>query len=205
MITNALMQWALSAAFVLITSYSLLGIVRSASVRDRIGYLSHALMGVAMFTMIWPWGMSLVIVPQIVVFSLATLFFLYLAWGDRRHPKSGGAHRGHHDGAGKLVYHATMMAGMVGMGFAMLGYGTAMSGAMDRSGRAAPLWVSVMGLLFAVGFAIAAWFFIGSTLAAATAPAARTSPGRLRLADGVWNFLMAAGMLALFVPLINFG
>jgi hypothetical protein len=221
MITNTVLQWVLSSTFVIITAYSLFWVVRSRTSRDRISYLTHVLMGAAMCSMIWPWGMALVIVPQIVVFSLAALWFLSLAWHDRHNPKALGAPRGHHDGSGKLAYHAGMMAGMVGMGFAMLGYGTAsgsmgvtaansvpgmdMSGTMDMSGVASGFWVSVLGVIFALGFAVAALFFVGSTLAAATTVDARTSPGRLRLADGGWNFLMAAGMLALFVPLISFG
>jgi hypothetical protein len=205
MITNAVLQWVLSAVYVLITAYSLYWIVRCPTGRDRISYVTHALMGVAMFAMIWPWGMSLLIVPQIAVFSLATLWFLYLAGRDRGHPEERSAHRGHHGGSGKLIYHAGMMVAMVVMGFSMLGYVTPMSEPMHMSGPASPLWVSVLGAAFALAFAVATVFFVGSSFAAARAPAARTSPGRKRLADGAWNFLMAAGMLALFVSLVNFG
>lgn len=224
MITNIALQWALSALFILTTAYAVVWMVRSWTAGDRISYLAHALMGLAMFAMIWPWGMQTWIVPQIVVFSFATLWFLFLIGGHGRHPQAPGAHDGHHNSSGQLAYHAGMMASMVGMGFAMLAYGTAsvstgdlagiddMSG-MDAaggmaSGMSSPVWVTVISVTCALGFAVATVYFLRSTVVAATAPAApteRTRLGGYRTADAVWNLLMAAGMLVLFLPLISFG
>jgi hypothetical protein len=63
MITNIGLEWALSIVYVIITGYALVWIVRSRSGRDRVSYFAHALMGMAMFAMIWPWGTALFLVP----------------------------------------------------------------------------------------------------------------------------------------------
>jgi hypothetical protein len=64
--------------------------------------------------------------------------------------------------------------------------------------------VCVLVPVGAVGFGVATLFFISRTVSAAAIPQSRKIHGPGKLADSVWNILMAAGMLALFVPLIHF-
>lgn len=222
MITNVAAQWILSAVFALTAAYSVFWIVKSWTARDRISYLTHALMSVAMFAMVWPWGAGLLLIPQIVVFSAATIWFLYLLAVRPKTAREHTASGGHHDGKRTLGYHAGMMAAMVVMGAAMTGMGTAegtglapadamgsMPG-MDMSAGAAsgmvlPLWAGMSALICALGFGIATLYYVGSFLASATADGGFSRPRISRTADAGWKLLMAAGMATLFVPMISFG
>ncbi len=219
MITSAPFQWILSVVFIATTMYSIYWVLQSWNARDRVSYATHALMSLGMFAMIWPWGMDLLIGSQIVVFSLATVWFVALIASHRTSRRSLTHSDGHHDGRPKLAYHAGMMAAMVVMAVAMLGIrsrdmtasvatsGGSMPG-MDMSGAAAtslasPLWVNVLAITCVIGFAVAAIYFIGSLLASSTSADRVTRPGRFRIADAVWNLSMAGGMAVLFLPLIS--
>jgi hypothetical protein len=217
MITSVAEQWALSAVFVLIAGYAVFGVVGSRTVRDRVAYALHVLMGLAMFTMVWPWGMGLLLVQQAVLFGGAAFWFLLLlALHRRRSPERGVAASGHHDGPGAIAYHAGMMAAMAAMAFAMIRLSTpevmataahdgSRLASMDMSANTAmvvssPVWVTVISIVFAAGFAIAALYFLGTALSGIAV--ATTALDRARRADAVWNLLMAVGMVALFLPMI---
>lgn len=217
MISNSVIAVLLSVVFVVTGAYSIYGIATSHTARDRISYGAHTLMSAAMFCMIWPWGQELFLLPQIVIFTAATVWFIVLAAA----PASPEGHlaTGHHDGRRRLLYHAGMMAAMVVMAFAMIGMNSGMRSSassmdmgsmpgMDMSGSGggmvSPLWVSVVSLALAIAFGIAALYFIGSTLKSATAEHASERSGRRRTADASWNLLMAVGMAALFIPMISF-
>jgi hypothetical protein len=218
MISNPVIAVLLSIVFVVTGAYSIYGIVTSHTSRDRISYGTHALMSAAMFCMIWSWGQELLLLPQIVFFTAATIWFIVLAAA----PASPDGHlaTGHHDGRRTLLYHAGMMAAMVVMAFAMIGMNSGMTSSassmdmgsmpgMDMSGSGggmvSPLWVSTVSLVLAIAFGVAAIFFVGSTLMSATAENNQGRSGRRRTADATWNLLMAVGMAALFVPMISFG
>lgn len=221
MISNPLLQWLLSAAFLGIAVYALVRTVRARTFADRVSYATHVLMGVAMFTMVWPWGMQLLLVPQIVVFGLSTVWFLWLFFSRRHHTAEMDSH---HSGSGILAYHAGMMAAMVVMAVGMMQMGATassvaagghhdmasmpgmdMSGAGGGGGMGFPLWVGVASALAALGFGIAALYFIGNTLASATSSERASRRGRTRTAEAVWNLLMAVGMAVLFIPMASFG
>ncbi|UYY83627.1 DUF5134 domain-containing protein (plasmid) [Arthrobacter sp. YA7-1] len=222
MITNPVAQWLLCAIFILTGAYSLFRTVKPSAVHERISHGAHALMAAAMAAMIWPWGMSLLLVPQMAVFSLAALWFIYLFAAHPTRQRSDRALDSHHGGRGTLAFHGAMMAAMVAMAAAMraatsgtgntpgTGPMASMPG-MDMpahsmaSAMATPLWASVLSAACAAGFGIAALFYLGSTLAGATSPHRRTGPGLRATADAAWNLLMATGMAALFLPLVNFG
>jgi uncharacterized membrane protein len=217
-ISNSFVAVLLSVVFVATAAYSTFQMVRSRPVRDRVSYAFHTLMSAAMFCMIWPWGVELFLVPQIVIFSAATIWFVILAVT----PATAEGHlaTGHHDGPRKLLYHGGMMAAMVVMAFGMIGMSSgamsmpssmemgAMPG-MDMSGggggMVAPLWIGIASLVLGIGFGIAALYFLGSGLAVATSGEGPAISRRRGGADAGWNLLMAAGMAALFIPMISFG
>lgn len=161
--------------------------MRSRSGRDRVSYFTHALTGMAMFAMIWLWGTALFLVPQIVVFSLATLWFLFLVISAQRYPQPHGLPAGHHEGSGRLAHHAGMMAAMVRMACGMLGgssatmptggpsamdsmQGMAMAQGMNMFRVTSPLRVSVLVPVLALGFGVATLCFISRTVSATAIP-----------------------------------
>lgn len=147
---------------------------------DRISNILHLVMSVAMLSMPWAW--SLRIFPadvQIVVFSLATAF--YLALLILRPDAIAGPTVGHHSRPPLLAYHAVMMGSMIVMGVLMRGMGSMSEarggrtgsggGSMPRMGH--PMnhspgmmmqisaWESVTSIVLGIGFALAAvWFVI---------------------------------------------
>jgi hypothetical protein len=87
------LRWLLTVVFGAATVWSASGRWVSrpgdpATGTDRISDLLHALLGIAMIVMVWPWGMAVPAGPQIVVFALATIWFLRLALVP---PRSGAA------------------------------------------------------------------------------------------------------------------
>lgn len=217
MITAPFAQWLLSAVFALTFSYAMVGIIRPGSVRDRFAYCLHALMSVAMFAMVWPWGIHALLVPQVVVFTAAALWFTAIAVAGRAPTPDSEEREGHHDGKGTLLYHGGMMAAMAVMAAGMTTMGTSQHSVssmsmgsmpgMDMSsgssgGMPMPLWVTLVSAACAISFGVAALYFLGSALAAATGNERRSSLARSRAVRATWNLLMAVGMAALFVPMI---
>lgn len=219
MIGDPVAQWLLTILFFVTAVYAAAWILRANGIRDRIGYAIHLVMSAAMLIMVWPWGMNFALIPQAVVFSAATVWFLvqFLLPGTPRHDRE--TADGHHDARRSLLYHAAMMAAMVFMavGMSTMRAGDGAGGSMNMgsmpgmdmsgsagSGAAFPVWVAVLSLVCAIGFGIAALYFVGSLLAAATSAERSSRPARLRSANAGWNLLMAAGMAALFAPMITF-
>lgn len=225
MISNPVLQWILSALFVAIVLYAIVKTATSRTVVDRVSYGTHVLMGTAMFSMVWPWGMDLLLVPQIVVFGGATLWFAWLFLSRATHRDAADDHGdGHHSRAGVLAYHAGMMAAMVLMAVSMMQMGTADGSAaggghdmgsmpgMDMSDDAGgtmsmgfPLWVGLASAACAIAFGVAALYFTGNALASATSAERSSRPARTRTLEAVWNVLMAIGMAALFLPMASLG
>ncbi|MFJ4006124.1 DUF5134 domain-containing protein [Streptomyces sp. NPDC090023] len=70
----------LTAMFALPTVYALwLTTTPGRALSDRVGHALHAVMGVAMVAMVWPWGMQLPVGPQVVVFAAGALWFAVAA------------------------------------------------------------------------------------------------------------------------------
>jgi hypothetical protein len=237
-ISSPAAQWLLSALFAVVIAYAVVHLGRSSSIRDKISYAIHTVMGLAMLAMVWPWGMVVPPIVQIVVFTAGALWFVsLLLFPGMGKPVDGAP--GHHDGRAKTVYHGAMMAGMVAMAVGMAeigggqsfpsgtvtttatGVGTraaaatgstampgmpgmAMSAGAVLPGGGVPVWANVLAIACAIAFGVASLAFAGITLATATSGTVTTAPGRLRIADAVWNLLMAGGMTILFLPLIQF-
>lgn len=89
-------------------------LIRAQEPRARVDDGTHVLMCVSMLAMTFPWGDNWPVLPQLIVFGLATLWFLGQLFAPA---PTGGAHR-HGTGSVRLVamvYHAVMMAAMVWM------------------------------------------------------------------------------------------
>ncbi|APU16045.1 DUF5134 domain-containing protein [Actinoalloteichus fjordicus] len=113
MVDGPLLRWLFTIGF----AVALLGFLRQLvgrpadgpSLPARISALAHVLMCAAMVAMTWPWGMSIPLTPQLVVFSLATAWFLALTVGRLRAGREQAA------GPSAHVHHTLMAAAMVWM------------------------------------------------------------------------------------------
>lgn len=170
---------------------------------SRVSDVFHVLMSVAMLAMPWSWGMTLAPPTlQIIVFAVATLFYLVFTLGSGRY----GSHEHHGPGgSGRLVlgYHVVMMAAMVVMGVMMLprAGGAAMSmPEMDMSSGGHSMhgswsgWTPISWILVVVFAAATAWLLVRLIASA------RVRQHPLARLDGVLLLLMSAGMALAFIP-----
>ncbi|NQX25638.1 DUF5134 domain-containing protein [Curtobacterium sp. VKM Ac-2852] len=170
---------------------------------SRVSDVFHVLMSVAMLAM--PWSLGMTLAPptlQIIVFALATVFYLVLTLGSGRY----GSHEHHGPGgSGRLVlgYHVVMMAAMVVMGVMMLPVagGASMSmPEMDMTGRGHSVhaswsgWTPIAWILVVV-FAVATVWLLVRLIASA-----RIRQHPLARLDGVLLLVMSAGMALAFIP-----
>lgn len=80
MIAASGLRWILSLMFAVPVLYGVWRMVLPATeLAERADHLWHAAMGVLMIAMVWPWGMDLAALPQVVLFSAGGLWFLAAA------------------------------------------------------------------------------------------------------------------------------
>lgn len=170
---------------------------------SRVSDVFHVLMSIAMLAMPWSWGMTLAPPTlQIIVFAVATLFYLVLTLGGGRY----GSHEHHGPGgSGRLVlgYHVVMMAAMVVMGVMMLPMagGAAMSMPEMNMGSGGHSmhgswsgWTPISWILVALFAAATVWMLVRLIASA------RVRQHPLARLDGVLLLLMSAGMALAFIP-----
>jgi hypothetical protein len=114
------LRWILTILFAVITAYGLYRAIRPGSAgrapADRLSHVLHAVMGLAMLAMAWPWGMRLPATPQVALFTLAALWFLLTAvlpQGKPTYARTGGHPRLHG------ILHSVIMGAMAWMVAAM--------------------------------------------------------------------------------------
>lgn len=85
MIAATGLRWILTTLFTVTTAFSLYRAIRpgpapaESTLPARLNLALHAVMGAAMLAMLWPWGTTLPVVPQVVLFALAAAWFLLAA------------------------------------------------------------------------------------------------------------------------------
>ena len=146
MVQDDLLRVLLSVLFGGSGLFLLAQTIRAREPRARVDDGTHVLMCVSMLAMTFPWGDSWPVMPQLIVFGLAALWFvgqLFVA------PLTGGAHR-HGTGAVRLVallYHAVMMAAMVWMvGLMSTLMNHSGSGGGEQDGRTGSAGTSMPGM-----------------------------------------------------------
>ena len=186
MVANDLLRVVLTVLFGGSGLFLLAQLIRAREVRARVDDGTHVLMCVSMLAMTYPWGDHWPVAPQLIVFGLATLWFLAQLFV----PPAAGGHR-HGAGAARIVallYHAVMMAAMVwmvGLMPTLMGHSTAgtgdgggMSGTSmpgmtmpDQAGSGGfPRGLALaLGWVLVVVFAVATLVWLRALLAAATA------------------------------------
>ncbi|GAA4884939.1 DUF5134 domain-containing protein [Saccharopolyspora cebuensis] len=207
MMASPLLQWALTALFAGTAAWSVARLVAARTgPAERISALCHLGMGAAMLAMVW---VHLPVVPQVVAFAIAALWFAVRAlvgprWRDEfQHPRI--AH----------LHHAATMGAMVWMAATMPVLMRASSGGGHQHHHAAGAQVALAPEAAAVPAAITAvtavlagyfvlsclpWlstaFDLGRTLPAPTGPAGR------RALDHACHGAMSFGMGAAFLGLL---
>ncbi|NDZ78983.1 DUF5134 domain-containing protein [Streptomyces sp. SID10853] len=139
MITATGLRWIMTVLFCALTLYGVWRALASGSAHGsahahaghpwvaRLAHLLHAVMALAMLAMVWPWGMDLLVVPQVVFFSLAAGWFLLAAVAWPGEPARGRALL-------SVLPHAVMTGAMAWM-VAAMAWGTSM-GSMGGGGEA---------------------------------------------------------------------
>lgn len=204
----------ITVLFAVVGLYCLLRTATGFSWIDRVSNAVHVLMSLVMALM--PWGPYAVIpaAAQITFFSLAALWYAYLALFDPH--ADAGPGESHHRGPALIWYHAGMMAAMVWMAVAMTPMSPSMSmGGMDMSGMQMPTAGGAMAMTGSTSWAMAvawvlggcfilatAWFLVRLVRQAVVAEALR---GRtlITILDSAVSALMAAGMALTFLVLMT--
>ncbi|WP_243790061.1 DUF5134 domain-containing protein [Saccharopolyspora gloriosae] len=110
MVESLLLSWILTVLFTATAAWCAFSATRPAlRPSDRLSSVSHLVMSLLMIAMTWPWGMSVPATPQVVLFSVATVWFVALT--ALRVPCA------HGYGSPRLahLHHAVMSAAMVWM------------------------------------------------------------------------------------------
>lgn len=220
MVSDPVFAWALTVCFATVGVVWLVALTGAQRRIDRGSFFAHVLMSASMAIMPWAWSMAVPALLQIVVFTVAALWYAGLLV--LRHA---GAHTGHHDGPVFLGYHAAMMTAMVWMSALMAlmaggdpagpasahAHGMSMPG-MNMPGMPTttpgldaatglwqqPLWAIVITLAFVAMFLVAAVCMLVA-LVRGRSPAA---PGPLSpVTQTLLNLVMAIGMGGSFLVL----
>lgn len=212
---------AIVALFAITGGWFVVRLVLDHDRHDRVFDLSHVLMSGVMIAMPFRWSAHIPAAAQLVTFSAAGLWFVYLAMFNPSavHPATPLTHGRHHSGRPRLLYHAAMMLAMVWMAVIMAPVtdAGAMQMAMppagptgtptdvhDHSGGTTGAamtmpsdlhpWATPISIMIGIGFAMAALWYIGRFVVLAGRRRAGRGPDLGRLADFGSAALMAAGM-----------
>ncbi|WP_114559285.1 DUF5134 domain-containing protein [Desertihabitans aurantiacus] len=186
MVEDVGLRVVLSVLFGVTAVWFVLHGVRGGSWADRVCDGCHAAMSLAMVGMAWPAGTGRFVVPQVLVFAAASLWFLLMAVLPSGRPTR---HREHADGGPWLHWlHVAMMLAMVWMLLAMPH--------LHGGGSAPASWVLTGTVLLALLLA-------GTALSVrATVPLLRRTPGRRAPAWHLAHVVMGAGMAAMVAPVL---
>lgn len=232
MVGSAAVRWTLSAVFALTAAYYLYGLARREERRHGprlvVDDALHVVMGAAMITMLWSWGLAVPVMVYVLVFTSAALWFVarglfpptpvVVSIGDP--PVAAG----HHGFRGLAWYHAAMMGSMVWMAVVMsvtmstlpvYSPGSTSTSTSSMPGMDMSMPGMDMGSTGSTGGSmvvpVASWIRIPSLLLAACFVAAavwlltagiRGRPARHSVAAGAVSGVMAAGMALAFVEMV---
>lgn len=187
MVEDALARGLLTAVFALTAAWFAGHGVRGGSWADRVCDTFHVLMSLSMVAMAWPWGTAVPVLPQVLLFAAASVWFVLMAvLPPDRPPRN----REHTDRGAWLPWlHVVMMVSMVWMLLAM----PALHGATTAAG---PLTVLS-------GVAVLVLLVSGTVLSVtATVPVVTGGRSGPRLPWHAAHVAMGAGMVAMVAPLL---
>jgi hypothetical protein len=178
MIQDIFQRWIVTALFVLAAAECMFAIATGRRAWALVvGRLLQVIMSVAMAVMAWPWGTTLPTVGPLMFFILAAVWFVAIGRTDDGHKVVNG-------------YHALEMLAMSWM-YAVMN-GNLLPG---QGGGGCPAWIDAANWIWAIGFAIAAlwwlyWYF--------AEPNAEPTKRWHRFFGAACQVMMAAGMAIAF-------
>ncbi|MDT6983486.1 DUF5134 domain-containing protein [Streptomyces lusitanus] len=213
MINATGLRWILTVLFVVPALYTLwLAATPARTLANRVGHVLHAVMGAAMAAMAWPWGMDLPAGPQVVLFSVAALWFAAAAAFRLRGTYSLRA------GLFAAVPHVVMMLAMAWMAAVMDGHAMSSGGGAggghhhtSGSGAASMMSLSGLGQQWTAGLLAAVlaafglvWLAQAFDQGRVTVPPVRGTTVLLpeKAAEPACHAAMAVGMAVMFVLLL---
>ncbi|MGW1681126.1 DUF5134 domain-containing protein [Saccharopolyspora sp. NPDC002376] len=223
MVESLLLRWILTVLFTASALWGLHRIVRAEPISPMSGRLTeqdreipggpavristawHVVMSAAMVAMCWPWGMTIPVAPQLVLFALMAVWFLALTanigWctGHRRW---------------QHAHHAVMAAGMCWMLAAMpslMSHGESDSGHVHHHSMGSGIlasapdptpanWVAVVFLLLGGYFVLTALPWLSA--AVDIGRKAQTRPQREAAYEATCHAAMTAGMGVMFLAVV---
>jgi len=206
MIHDVVLRWVVIALFGLTAAeYAVAIATERRPWTSIVNHILHLLMGVAMVVMAWPWAAKYPTTPPAAFFLLAAIAFVAMAVLAVRTAAARGLY----------VYHGLMMLATAWMFVVMDDHlmpahsstrsgmpmsmpmnmpGMDMSGMDMPTGSATPAWFTAVGWIGAVGFALAAVFWVYRYFVERR----RKVASRRSLGD-LGQAMMAAGMVIFFV------
>lgn len=154
MVDDPALQWILTVLFAATAVVSALAALRRPRGLATVGHVLHLLMSLVMIAMCWPWWFALPHTPQLVVFVLATAWYLGLVVALLLPVSHAAVHaRGEAHGVWHQVMHAVMMGAMVWMLVAM-GGGAMAGGGDGHHHHSLSTALALSGIAFVAGLVV---------------------------------------------------
>ena len=156
MVSDPVLQWALTLAFTATAVYALLRLIVDRQPLLTVGNALHLAMSAAMVAMCWPWWTVIPSIPQLIVFASGAAWFaaLVVLQGGRRVSRAAlGGHSAWHQ-----VSHAIMMLAMTWMVIAMPSGSTPAEDTHHHGGL--DLWGSLSGVAVTAALLISGVIFL---------------------------------------------
>lgn len=202
--------------FAVAGAYCAIRVVVGWSWIDRLSNGVHLVMSLVMLAMPWPWASVFPTAAQIVFFTAAGLWYVYLGLFDAH--ADAGPGEGHHSGPALLWYHAGMMAAMVWMAVAMTPFAAqAVMPGMSMSHREMTMsagsgitgmtggqpWAIAISWIFGILFCLATLWFLIRLIRQGIAAESLSGRNGVMLLDSLLSAVMAAGMALAFLLLMT--
>lgn len=195
MLSDPVLQWALTLAFSATAAYAAARLILDRKPLLTVAHAVHLAMSLAMIAMCWPWGMAIPALPQFLVFAGGTAWFVAMGalQAQRRVPRAAlGGHSAWHQ-----VAHAAMMLAMVWMFLAMPSGSDAGMNA-HHHGRLDP-GAALTGVAVTASLVISGVIFLVETVRCLRGP----TTWRGHTGDVVSGTLMSLGMAAMCWAMIT--
>lgn len=193
MIPQGWLQAPYAILFAALLAVASVKLVRAFAWQNRVSLALELAMIASMLVMVFPMGVSRLVVPQTIVFALGALWYLARAFGfGDPAPDFEEADSGHPLGPLHLGYHAVMMLTMVWMVVSMVPHGRPTTGHFSMIGFGQPLAL-LSGVLLSIVLAA------GTLSQLLALVRVRTLRSRLRCAADLG---MSGGMLAMTAPML---
>lgn len=194
MVSDPVLQWALTVAFSATGLYAIVRIGVDRKLLLVVGHVLHLAMSAGMVAMCWPWWSEIPAIPQIALFGGAGIWFavLIVLQLARRVPRTTlGGHGPWHQAA-----HAIMMFAMVWMTVSM-GSGEG-SGDHTHHHGGLPMWASLSGVGLTATLLVAGVIFLVELILCLRGPTTWLG----HTGDVAAGTVMSLGMAAMCWPMI---